>query len=160
MLEEAADEATPYELKKMAESFAGLWALRHDQLYREPDRLSRLGLVSERREEGGRRRRRFTLTAAGRAALTEWRRTPTAEFGELRDPGLLQLLFGAEPEALASTQLSAHKGRLEEYERLAETLGPDAPIAIRRATNAGIGHEREYVRFWEHVQMGGDGGSA
>lgn len=154
---EQAGEATPYELKQLAASLSGLWDLRHDQVYREPERLARQELVSERREESGRRRRRFRLTKAGRRALEEWREHPTAEFTELRDPGLLQLFFGAEARPLAELQLAAHETRLAEYEQLARGLGADAPLGIRRALNAGIGHEREWVRFWTAIRDGGDG---
>src|ERR671931_2151812 len=102
---ERAGEATPYDLKQMAASMSGLWALRHDQVYREPERLAGLGLLSETREEGGRRRRRFRVTDEGRSALREWLRVPTGEFTELRDPGLLQLFLGADPGPLAQLQL-------------------------------------------------------
>lgn len=156
MLEQAG-EATPYELKALAGSFSGLWTLRHDQVYSEPGRLVDEGLVTEKREEGGRRRRRFRLTSKGRQALEEWRRSPTSEIAELRDPGLLQLLFGAEPGPLAEAQLAAHRAKLAEYELLEAQMGPDAPAHLRRAVNAGIGHEREYVRYWGSVLGGGDG---
>jgi DNA-binding PadR family transcriptional regulator len=154
---EQAGETTPYELKRIAASLSGFWDLRHDQVYREPERLAAAGLVSERREETGRRRRRFRLTAAGRRALEDWRANPTAEFTELRDPGLLQLFFGADPERLSELQLAAHEARLAEYEQLAKQLTADAPLGVRRALNAGLGHEREWVRFWAAVREGGDG---
>jgi DNA-binding PadR family transcriptional regulator len=154
---EQVGEGTPYELKKLAESFSDLWALRHDQVYREPERLAADGLLKERREQAGRRRRHFSLTTAGQQALDEWRRVPTSEFTELRDAGLLQLLFGAEPEPLARTQLQLHQRKLDEHESFADTIGPDAPLALRRALNAGIGHEREWVRYWTAILGGGDG---
>src|SRR5919198_2962485 len=69
---ERAGEATPYELKQMAASISGLWTLRHDQVYREPERLARQGLLEEDREQHGRRRRRFRITAAGKEALRQW----------------------------------------------------------------------------------------
>jgi PadR family transcriptional regulator, regulatory protein AphA len=154
---EQAGEATPYELKQFAATLSGLWDLRHDQVYREPEKLAAAGLLSERREEGGRRRRRFRLTKAGRQALADWRKNPTAEFTELRDLGLLQLFFGAEAEPLAELQLAAHQERLQQYEQLADELGSDAPVQVRRALNAGLGHEREWVRFWTAIRDGGDG---
>src|SRR4051812_32406234 len=86
---EQAGEATPYELKQVAASLSGFWDLRHDQVYREPERLAAAGLLSERREQAGRRRRRFRLTEEGRRALEDWRRNPTSDSTELRDPGLL-----------------------------------------------------------------------
>src|SRR5437588_11502272 len=84
---ERAGEATPYDLKQMAAAVSGLWTLRHDQVYREPERLARLGLLEENREQDGRRRRRFRITRAGKNTLAEWLASPTSEFTELRDPG-------------------------------------------------------------------------
>jgi DNA-binding PadR family transcriptional regulator len=145
---ERAGEATPYELKQMASSVSGLWTLRHDQVYREPERLARQGLLEEDREQHGRRRRRFRLTAAGKKALRRWLATPTADFTELRDPGLLQLFLGADPVPLALRQLEAHEERLHEYQRLADALSPQTPAGVRLSLQAGIAHEREWVRFW------------
>lgn len=154
---EQSGGATPYELKRMAEAFADLWALRHDQVYREPERLAKAGLVSEQREDGGRRRRRFTLTAEGRSALQAWREAPANDSPTLRDPGLLRLLFGADPESVARDQLELHTGKLEAYRELAQTLDQWATPGVRRAINAGIGHEVEWVRFWSDLRAGGDG---
>jgi len=146
-----AGEATPYELKQMATSMSGLWALRHDQVYREPERLADLGLLSEKREEAGRRRRRFRVTDEGRSALQEWLQVPTGEFTELRDPGLLQLFLGADPVVLARRQLEIHEEKLHEYEALAAALSPEAPEGVRLSLKAGLGHEREWTRFWREV---------
>lgn len=146
-----AGGATPYELKQMAGSISGLWALRHDQVYREPASLAELGLLSEEREEGGRRRRRFQINEAGRRELQRWLATPTAQFTELRDVGLLQLFLGADPEALAEVQLDAHEKRLQEYEEWAEQLGSEFPKGVRLALESGVGHEQEWVRFWRRA---------
>ena len=148
-----AGGATPYELKRMAASLSGLWDLRHDQVYREPGRLAAVGLLSEEREAEGRRRRRFTITRAGRRALRDWLETPTGEFTELRDPGLLQLFLGADPPAVAHRQLEAHEARLREYEELAAALPRETPDGVRLALEAGIGHEREWVRFWRRIAV-------
>ena len=150
-LVERAGGATPYELKQMATTVSGLWDLRHDQVYREPERLAELGLLRESREEEGRRRRHFRLTDEGRSALQEWLRTPTDEFTELRDPGLLQLFLGAEPAPLGRRQLEIHEERLREYKTLAAGLPPDTPDGVRLSLEAGLGHEREWVRFWRRV---------
>jgi len=148
---ERAGEVTPYELKGVAEAVSGLWSLRHDQVYRETERLAGRGLLEERREQHGRRRRRFRITPAGRRALKAWLSEPTTEFTELRDPGLLQLFFGADPPALARVQLPAHRDRLRDYEQLAESLPAETPEGVRLSLQAGIGHEREWVRFWAAV---------
>ena len=152
-----AGEATPYDLKQMAAAVSGLWTLRHDQVYRETERLAADGLLKEDREQEGRRRRRFRMTAAGRRALTDWLATPTAEFTELRDPGLLQLFLGAEPGGLAEVQLAAHETRLGEYEQLAQALPEATPAGARLSLESGIGHEREWVRFWRRVSERGAG---
>jgi DNA-binding PadR family transcriptional regulator len=149
-----AGEVTPYDLKGIAASLSGLWNLRHDQVYREPERLAKLGLLGERREESGRRRRRFRITDEGREALQEWLRTPTAEFTELRDAGLLQLFLGADPRPLARIQLGIHEERLREYEELEENLTGHAAAGVLLALEAGIGHEREWVRFWGELASG------
>jgi DNA-binding PadR family transcriptional regulator len=149
-----AGEVTPYDLKLMAASMSGLWTLRHDQVYREPERLAKLGLLTEEREEAGRRRRRFRITPQGRGALQEWLRSPTTEFTELRDAGLLQLFLGADPVPLAQRQLGAHEERLREYEELRTNLAGQAPEGVLLALKAGIGHEREWVRFWGELVSG------
>jgi DNA-binding PadR family transcriptional regulator len=135
----------------MAGSISGLWALRHDQVYRETNGLAELGLLDEEREEAGRRRRRFRINEAGRRDLRNWLEAPAAEFTELRDVGLLQLFLGADPAALAKVQLDAHEERLEEYEEWTEQLAPEAPEGARLALESGVGHEREWVRFWRKV---------
>ncbi len=150
----SAGEATPYDLKQMAVGLSGLWTLRHDQVYRETERLARQGLLKEDREEQGRRRRRFRLTAEGRKALEDWLSTPTSEFTELRDPGLLQLYFGADPSVLGEVQLAVHQRRLQGYERLAKALPPETPAGVRLSLESGIGHEREWVRFWRRMSQG------
>jgi PadR family transcriptional regulator, regulatory protein AphA len=146
-----AGEATPYDLKRMvAASIGNFWSLQHAQLYTEPERLAAAGLLTEEREEGGRRRKRYALTKAGRAALKAWLASPTGEMTELRDPGLLQLFFGADPGRLAEAQLETHRVKLEEYEGIHANL-PDDPSGVRLALEAGIAHEREWLRFWRRL---------
>ena len=145
---EQAGEATPYDLKQMAAAVSGLWTLRHDQVYREPERLARLGLLEENREQDGRRRRRFRITRAGKNTLAEWLALPTSEFTELRDPGLLQLFLGADPADLGRRQLQVHEQRLREYEDLRASIPTQAPVGAVLSLEAGIAHEREWVRFW------------
>jgi DNA-binding PadR family transcriptional regulator len=152
---ERSGAATPYDLKQGAAVVSGLWSLRHDQVYRETERLAAAGLLEEEREAGGRRRRLFRVTPAGRRALKRWLQSPTSKFTELRDPGLLQLFLGAEPAALAALQLAAHEARLREYEQLAASLPAQTPRGPLLSLQAGIGHEREWVRFWRGVQRSG-----
>ena len=145
-----AGEATPYDLKQLVAASVGeFWSLQHAQLYTEPERLAQAGLLTEKREEGGRRRKRYSLTKAGRAALDAWLASPTSDWTELRDPGLLQLFFGADPAALAAAQLETHRAKLAQYEELHRTPQLEELRGPRLALEAGIAHEREWIRFWE-----------
>jgi PadR family transcriptional regulator AphA len=147
----AAGRATPYDLKRVhQQGIGGFWSLNHAQLYAEPDRLVDGGYLEVEREEGGRRRKLYQLTDRGREAFSHWLTTPTDEFTELRDPGLLQLFFGAAPGPLAEVQRRIHADRLEQYERLYADSG-EWPEGARLVLESGIGHEREWLRFWEGV---------
>jgi PadR family transcriptional regulator AphA len=149
------EPATPYQLKQVAQvSIFHFWSIPHTQLYTECARLAETGLLDERREEGGRRRRVYRLSAAGRKALRGWRADPRTDLYELRDPGLLKLFCGADPAPLAETQVERHERRLHSYlELLDQTEMADG---MRLALEAGIGHEREYVRFWSRLREDGN----
>ncbi len=152
LLELLGGEATPYELKRAAADGIGdLWSVHHAQLYGEPDRLTGAGLLSEQREHTGRRRRRYSLTPKGRKALAAWREQPTDAFTELHDLGLLQLFFGADPARLAAVQLEVHRRKLAEYEEMRSMAGEKPASGPSLALEAGIGHEREWVRFWQRL---------
>jgi DNA-binding PadR family transcriptional regulator len=149
---EAAGEATPYEMKQVvAASLSDFWTIQHAQLYSEPERLAKAGYLSERREDSGRRRRYYAITAEGREVLRSWLEEPTAELTELRDPGLLKLFFGANPKTLAEAQVPAHQRKLAGYEELLAEMGDAAPAGMRLSLESGIGHEREWIRFWSRL---------
>lgn len=152
---DAAGEATPYDLKlAAAASIGNFWSVPHAQLYAEPERLAGAGFLSERREQSGRRRRHYKLTAKGEEALREWLSEPTAEMTDLRDPGLLRLFFGGDPQQLAQAQLPTHRARAAEFEALAEQIAGQVPPGFLLTLKAGIGHEREWVRFWSRIEQG------
>ncbi len=145
--------STPYQLKQIAqESIFHFWTIPHTQLYTECARLADAGLLEEHREETGRRRRVYRLSSSGRKALGEWRADPRAELYELRDPGLLKLFFGSDPRAVAAAQLGQHEQRLRRYNQL---LSDELPEGPRLALEAGIGHEKEYIRFWTRLTRNG-----
>jgi len=151
-----AGEATPYALKQMASATIGnFFSIPHSQLYAEPDRLAGAGYLKVRREDSGRRRKHYSITAKGRKALAAWLDSPTEEMYELRDPGLLKLAFGSDAKQLARAQLPAHEERLARFEEILsvlETAG--ATFEQRLVVESGIGHEREYVRFWKRALKG------
>jgi PadR family transcriptional regulator AphA len=151
-LVERSGTATPYELKQTVQAgIANFWSVPHSQLYSEPDRLTANGLLECEQEPVGLRRKRYSLTDRGRSALEEWRRMPAVTLPEIRDESLLKLFFGADPRAFARVQRDAHGQKLAEYERVAaEDLGAGPP-GPRHALRAGLGHEREWVRFWSEL---------
>lgn len=144
-----ATRATPYDLKQMAASLTDLWSVQHTQLYGEPARLAKAGYLTEEQETTGRRRKTYELTRKGRQALEQWKAAPTDTFTELRDQGLLKLYFGADPRTVAPDQLQLHRRKLAEYEAVAAQATKDTPAGPWLALQAGIGHEREWVSFWE-----------
>lgn len=151
-LVEAQAPATPYELKQTAQvSIANFWPVPHTQLYSECSRLAEAGLLDEHQETSGRRRRVYEMTTAGTSALDEWRAGVDDEMplAEVRDLATLKLFFGADPAALAPGQIAAHEAKLAEYEEIAAM---DLPEGMRLALECGIGHEREFIRFWEGVR--------
>jgi PadR family transcriptional regulator AphA len=163
---ELCEPATPYQLKQAAQvSIFHFWTIPHTQLYTECARLADDGLLDEEREETGRRRRIYRLSKQGRKALEEWRADPDAELYELRDPGLLKLFCGADPAALAEVMLEKHRERLAGYEQIRDQMvlpesidvGDQAelPRAVLLAMESGIGHEREYIRFWSRLREKG-----
>jgi PadR family transcriptional regulator, regulatory protein AphA len=148
-LVEMLEPATPYDIKRAAEvSIANFWTVAHTQLYSECSRLTREGLLHEQQEQDGRRRKLYRLTDTGRAALDAWRSEPAGEDFELRDPGTLKLFFGADPKPLAEVQLTIHQQQLATYRELAKQ---EMPEGMRLALECGIGHEREYVRYWKKL---------
>lgn len=89
--------------------------------------------------------------AAGGAVTTNW---PRRGGRRCAIPGSLKLFFGGDPAGLASGQLRLHRDKLAEYEALAEQLENHLPTGFMLALRAGIGHEREWVRFWAAVERG------
>jgi hypothetical protein len=56
---------------------------------------------------------------------------------------------------LAESQLAAHRENLRLFEGIAaQSNATDVPEGVRLALEAGIGHAREYVRFWSEVRDG------
>lgn len=150
-LVEFAEPVTPYELKQLAaDSVLNFWSLPHTQIYTQCDRLTAAGLLSEQREQTGRRRRSFSITKKGRKAMNDWRADVGESHMELRDLGLLKLFFGADPKALAESQLEAHNERLEKYERI-ERERPQLQPGQRMTLEAGLEFERDLTRMWKRL---------
>jgi PadR family transcriptional regulator AphA len=154
-LVEYCQPATVYDLKRLsARSVVNFWALPHTQLYTETERLAKAGLLHEEQEQTGRRRRLYRLTDGGLAELNAWRAEPSSELYEARDPATLKLFFGGDPKELAAAQLSVHQQKLAEYEQTRQELDTTDqgwPPGMRYALEAGIGLERQFIRFWKNI---------
>ncbi len=151
---ETLGPSTPYELKQaVARSIGNFWSLPHSQIYAEPPRLATAGLLRERREQSGRRRRTFEILAKGRKALEAWKNEPTDLLPELRDPALLKIYFGADPDDLAEVQVEAHQAKLEEYLAFKVLIegGPSmrGPLTT---LEAGIAHEKVWIEYWNRLR--------
>ena len=156
-LVEQLGEASPYDLKQaVMRSVGNFWKVPHSQIYREAERLKVAGHLDCRREEtpGGRPRKVYSLAERGKRELSRWKEQPPQELPELRDPGLLKLFFGADPRPLAEARREAHGRKLEEYESRRKLDRGKEPRGVWLALDAGIGHEREWVRFWSEIARG------
>lgn len=157
-----AGPATPYGVKQtVAGSIGYFWSFPHSQLYSEPERLARAGLVTEQREDSGRRRRTYAITDAGLAALKAWVMTPTDELPQIRDIGMLKLYFGSMADGeqlaeLARVRTDAHRRRRELYSEAA--AGHERARGIRAgealALRFGIAFEDASIAFWGSLAQG------
>jgi DNA-binding PadR family transcriptional regulator len=123
--------ASPQDLVEMTRRGARLyWSASPSKIYAEPKRLERLGYVTSRREPGRTRERsRYSLTDAGREALSRWVSEPSG-FPRLYHGAACRLVAGdvADDAALLESlralrpELRELAGHLDEAERVAESL--------------------------------------
>ena len=87
---------TGYDIKRAIDlSTRFFWGASYGQIYPELHRLEERGVVeAEPDPKGGRRRTAYSLTAAGEKALRSWLRDDSSFLFEMRDEGVLKLLFG------------------------------------------------------------------
>ncbi|GAB3729260.1 PadR family transcriptional regulator [Nocardiopsis nanhaiensis] len=150
--------STSYDLKRaIGHSVGYFWNFPHAQLYSEPKRLEKLGLLESEEEVSGRRRRTYSVTQAGMDALRDWLREPTEQHFELRDVAEIKLFFNefSEPgdiARLAADQQRQHQKRIEDYEEMKARFGERTDIASRMITLR-LGLELEYaaLRFWKTI---------
>ncbi len=50
---------------------------------------------------------------------------------------------------MAEAQLEAHEAKLAQYEWIRDQAGNGGPAGPRATLEAGIAHEREWVRYWK-----------
>jgi PadR family transcriptional regulator, regulatory protein AphA len=156
--------STPYALKTaVGRGVANFWQFPHSQIYAETERLGRLGLLAEEREQTGRRRRSYRITAEGRAALAAWLAEPAYEPPQFRSLGLLKLFFSqhARPEdvaGLARSQIELHQRFLDAIDGIVGRLQArgDRPGQLAVAELMGDAY-RVMAEHWERIERTGAG---
>ena len=156
--------STPYDLKReIGRSVGYFWPFPHAQLYAEPERLERMGLLAVQPEDSGRRRKTYSLTESGRNALREWLAAPTNEHFQMRDIAELKLFFNelGDPgnvARLAREQVSQHQQRIAVYKEMQARFG-ELPAVARRMVTLRLGLEMEHaaLRFWRSLADRTDG---
>jgi PadR family transcriptional regulator AphA len=151
--------STPYALKAaVGRGIAHFWQFPHSQIYAETERLARLGLLAEEREQTGRRRRSYRITADGRAALAAWLAEPTEEPLQVRSLGLLKLYFAqhAGPDdvaELARVQAELHRRGAEVTDEIVKRLQVrgDRPGQLAVAELMGDAF-RVMAGHWEQIE--------
>lgn len=149
---------TGWELVSTAQLVIGdFWSLTQSQVYRELAAMAEAGLV-EAGQRGRRDRLPYAITAAGRAAFTEWvDREPAEE--TIRFPLLLTVLFGRhlEPERLAGflrAHRAVHADRLLRYEQMAAAAraagAPADPYAMA-TLDFGLIYERAVLEWFDRL---------
>lgn len=167
----AGGDSTGYELsKRFDHSVANFWPASPQQIYRELDRLEADGLAEARRVRQQKRpdKRVFSLTDAGREAITAFIRTDTAPT-MVRDDMLVKLAAIDESNredvaAALRARLARHEEKLEAYRQLRDAslgaasegdlfaAGPSHPgfgpyLTLKR----GIAFEEDNVRWANEV---------
>lgn len=140
---------TGYELtKQIRRSLRFVWPASEGHLYREQKRLVELGWATVEQEPAGRRsRNRYTITEAGRAALSDWLTTEPQE-PHFQIEGVLRTFFGdhGEPQELTTSMLAtAEKARSMLGEMLAfvdEYLEEGGPLWMLEQGMGGSEDER------------------
>jgi PadR family transcriptional regulator, regulatory protein AphA len=128
-----------YDLLAVADrSFAYFWPISQTLLYRELDRLSRLGWVTATRVLQTRAPSKWTyqITDEGKQALTAWLAASTPRAGTFRSPMLLRFFFAhrLSPDQLR-TLLDGYRSELQdqrdELEAIADKLAKISAPAAR-----------------------------
>lgn len=136
----AVEPQSGYDIKtKTDASTRFFWAASYGQIYPELGRLAERGLVEgSEHPQGERRRRVYSITAAGREALTGWL-AGSGQTHELRDEGLLKLFFAGvagrdELVAAVEGKRALHVATLERLREIepkaaaTERFGPHAVL--------------------------------
>ena len=159
---------TGYDLKKYIDSSTEFfWHAELAQIYPTLKQLEETGLVESEVEpqEGKPDRKIYSLTKAGRAALSEWLNEPLSEIPPIKEPVLLQLFFSG---ALGKTmvleqlqrQLALHRAKLKHYQTETKAVIQEV-ISLTGLKRDGVmweltrqfgeDYEKHYIRWLERA---------
>jgi DNA-binding PadR family transcriptional regulator len=160
----ARGPASGYDIaRQLREGIQPFWHARHSQIYPELARLEADQLVSHQRVEQRDRpdKKLFSITDAGRVALSEWVTSPF-DVEPIRDELTLRAysLWVADPLRAADVfraQAQQHRDQLARYEQVERDMQrqwgpqltrPDTPEFASYATlRRGLAHERELTEW-------------
>jgi len=150
----AAGPTSGYDIKARLEAGAAqFWHASYSQIYAELRRLEGLGYVSEERvlQEGRPNKRVYTITGAGREALTQWLHQPWG-LAQLRDESLVKLtLADSLPAVDVIEQLerlkAIHERRRADFENRIAALPGDGPRYLHLALRKGV-HAQTAFAAW------------
>jgi DNA-binding PadR family transcriptional regulator len=139
-------------------SLGRFWNVTRSQIYRELQRLADDGLVEAVGESGARERRPYRVTAAGRAAFTDWLADWVREGArdeQLRSPLVLTIFFGelVAPETLRlllDDYRVQHQKRVAELRRMESALG-DVRRLPAFTLRRGIAYQEMMVRWVDEL---------
>ena len=141
---------TTYELaQQMARSLHWFWPRAESKLYQEPKKLAARGLAhADRRYNGRRPSTVYTITAAGRRALTAWVRAPGSPSPVLEFEALLRV-FAAQMVGADDLRriLDSVRREMEAWEAFGEGQGEEI------ATTGGPFPDRTHVIMLVHGFM-------
>ncbi|HLF44140.1 MAG TPA: helix-turn-helix transcriptional regulator [Acidimicrobiia bacterium] len=140
---------TGYELThQLRRSLRYVWSSSEGHLYREQKRLVEMGWATVDDEPAGQRtRKRYTITARGRAALSQWLATEPEE-PHFEIEGVLRLFYadqGSTADLTASMEATAQAARRmlgELVDIVDEYLGKGGPLNMLEQGVGGPGQER------------------
>ncbi len=149
----AEGHGTGYAIKAEIERSTRLfWGASVGGIYPELRRLAGAGLVSVRDDPRGEARRHcYTITRAGRRALTEWLTDPSDPVLEMRNEALLRLRFAGvlDPDkrlALVHRLRDRHEQRIAELEAQVKA-GEFDDVFDRLTTEYALGFN-QWARDW------------
>ena len=152
-----------WDLLATAQELIGdFWTVTRSQVYRELAAMEAAGLVLAG-PPGPRERRPFEITAAGRAAFSEWLGKPPGS-EQIRYPLLLTIAFGHHlpPGRLPSfvaEHRDVHQQRLDRYRSLRQELGDDIGPYALATLDFGMRYEAAVLDWFEHLPQEIAGGS-